>query len=65
MGATGGRPPADPRKLAMARELWGDPELSGTAIAKLVGLGWRTLYDHLGPPSEVQTKRGRKPRSIK
>jgi len=65
MGAKGGRPKAlgNPKKLAEAKRLWPDPELSGRAIAKLLGVGLRTLYDHLGPRSESKAKPGRKPRS--
>jgi hypothetical protein len=64
MGFKGGRPKAlaNKKKLAEAKRLWADPELSARAVAKLVGVGVRTLYRDLGPRSERSAKRGPKPK---
>jgi DNA invertase Pin-like site-specific DNA recombinase len=64
MGFKGGRPKGldDKKKLAEAKRLWPDPELSAKAVAKLVGVSNRTLYRKLGPRSEQSAERGPKPR---
>lgn len=63
IGFEGGRPKsiASKEKLAEAKRLWRNPELSAGAAAKLVGVSVRTLYRELGPRSEQLAKRGPKP----
>jgi DNA invertase Pin-like site-specific DNA recombinase len=67
LGFEGGRPKAlaSKKKLAEAKRLWPDQELSAKAVSKLVGVSVRTLYRELGPRSEQSAERGPKPRPRK
>ena len=47
-GQTGGKPRISEAKLAKARVLWADPEVSAKAVAAKTGASVRTLYRYLG-----------------
>ena len=44
-----GRAPIPEDKLAKARPLWADPELTAAEVSKRTGLAVRSLYRYLGP----------------